>query len=163
MYIHTYIVIVIVITTYGAVYWSYRASRTNRWFLPCSIPWVPRLPEVAHIMAEDPEDRGYRRTRLWRQWQLQSIGISNGDGHWPFGPPGVKGQGRHSNKQKARVPPMGATQQPSNKGARMRRSKRWPQFGVRSCRPLAVHPIGPCAFRNQQRMCTKLRTHSQGF
>ena len=58
------IVIVIVITTYHAVYWSYRASRTDRWFLPCSIPWVPGLPEVAHSMTEDPEDRGYRPTRL---------------------------------------------------------------------------------------------------
>ena len=53
------------ITTYHAVYWSYRASRADRWFLPRSIPWVPGLPEVAHSMTEDPEDRGYRSTRLW--------------------------------------------------------------------------------------------------
>ena len=63
-YIHIVIVIVIVKTTYHAVYWSYRASRTNRSFLPCSIPWVPRLPEVAHNMTEDREERGYRPTRL---------------------------------------------------------------------------------------------------
>ena len=54
-------------------------------------------------MEEDPEDRGYRPTRLWGQWHLQSISISNGDGRWPVGPPGVKGQGmamqRHGNKQ----------------------------------------------------------------
>ena len=109
-YIHTFIVIVIVITTYHAVYWSYRASRADRWFLPCSIPWVPGLPEVAHSMTEDPEDRGYHRARLWGQWQLQSFSISNGDGRWPIGPPGVKGQGiatqQHSNKQKARRAPL---------------------------------------------------------
>ena len=107
------IVIVIVITTYHAVYWCYRASRTDRWLLPCSIPWVPGLPEVAHSMTEDPENRGYRPARLWGQWQLQSISISNGDGRWPVGSPGVTGQGmatqQHSNKQKARAPPMGAT------------------------------------------------------
>ena len=66
------IVIVIVITTYHAVYWSYRASRADGWFLPRSIPWVPGLPEVAHSMTEDPEDRGHRATRLWGQWQLRS-------------------------------------------------------------------------------------------
>ena len=49
---------------------------------------------VAHSMTEDPEDRGYRPTRLWGHWQLQSFSISNGDGRWPVGPPGVKGQGR---------------------------------------------------------------------
>ena len=85
-YIHTYIlrivviiVIVIVITTYHAVYWSYRPSRTDKWFLPCSILWVPGLPGVAHSMTEDPEDWGYRPTRLWGQWQLQIVSISNGD------------------------------------------------------------------------------------
>ena len=77
---HPNIVIVIVITTYHAVYWSYRASRADRWFLPRSIPWVLGLPEVAHSMTEDPEDRGYRPTRLWGQWQLHSVSISNGDG-----------------------------------------------------------------------------------
>ena len=45
-------------------------------------------------MTEDPEDRGYRPAGLWGQWQGQSISISNGDGRWPVGPPGVKGQGR---------------------------------------------------------------------
>ena len=64
IYIVIVIVIVIVITTYHAVYWCYRASRADRWFLPRSIPWVPGLPEVAHSMTEDPEDRGYRSTRL---------------------------------------------------------------------------------------------------
>ena len=125
-----YIVIVIVITTYHAVYWCYRASRADRWFLPRSIPWVPGLPEVAHSMTEDPEDRGYRPTRLWGQWQLQSVSISNGDGRWPVCSPGVKGQGtatqQHSNKQKARASPMGAKQQPRYKAARMRRSKSGP-------------------------------------
>ena len=53
MHTNVCIVIVIVITTYHAVYWSYRASRTDRWFLPCSIPWVPGLPEVAHSLTED--------------------------------------------------------------------------------------------------------------
>ena len=33
-------------------------------------------------MTEDPSDRGYRPTRPWGQWQLQSISISNGDGLW---------------------------------------------------------------------------------
>ena len=92
------------VTTYHAVYWSYRASRADRWFLPRSIPWVPGLPEVAHSMTEDPEDRGYRSTRLWGQWQLQSVSISNGDGRWPVCSPGVWGQGtatqQHRNKQK---------------------------------------------------------------
>ena len=125
MYI--YIVIVIVITTYHAVYWSYRASRADRWFLPRSIPWVPGLPEVAHSMTEDPEDRGYRATRLWGQWQLLSVSISNGDGRWPVCWPGVRGQGKaaqqHRNKQKARAPLSVAKQQPRNKAARMRRSE----------------------------------------
>ena len=85
-----YIVIVIVITTYHAVYRCYRASRTDRWFLPCSIPWVLGLPEVAHSLTEDPEDRGYRPTRLWGQWQLQSVSISNGDERWPVCSPGVR-------------------------------------------------------------------------
>ena len=30
-------------------------------------------------MTEDAEDRGYRPTRLWGHWRLQSISISNGD------------------------------------------------------------------------------------
>ena len=92
MYIHINIVIVIVlvITTY-AVYWSYWASCTSRWFLPCSILWVPGLPEVSHNMTEDPEDRGYRPARLWGEWQLQSVSISNSDERWAVGPPGVYG------------------------------------------------------------------------
>ena len=90
--IYIYIVIMIVVTTYHAVYWSYRASRTNRWFLPWSIPWVPGLPEVAHSMTEDSEDRGYRPTRLWGQRQLVSIIISNGDERWPVDSPGVRGK-----------------------------------------------------------------------
>ena len=68
---YPHIVIVIVIITYHAVYCSFRASRTGRWFLPCLILWVPGLPEVAHSLPEDPEDRGYRPTKLWGQWQLQ--------------------------------------------------------------------------------------------
>ena len=91
-YIHTYIVIVIVITTYHAVYWSYRASHTDRWFLPYSIPWAIGLPEVAHIMTEDPKDRGYRPSRVWGQWQLQSVSISNGDERRPVESPGVRGK-----------------------------------------------------------------------
>ena len=124
---YTYIVIVIVITTYHAVYWSYRASRADRWFLPRSIPWVPGLPEVAHSMTEDWEERGYRSTRLWGQWRLQSVSISNGDGRWPVCSPGVRGQGtamqQHRNKQKAKASPSGAKRQPRHKAARMRRSK----------------------------------------
>ena len=127
IYIYIYIVIVIVITTYHAVYWSYRASRANRWFLPRSIPWVPGLPEVAHSMTEDPEGRGYRPTRLWGQWHLQSVSISNGDGRWPVCSPGVWGQGtatqQQRNKQKARASPSSAKRQQRNKAARMRRSK----------------------------------------
>ena len=130
IYIYIYIVIVIVITTYHAVYWSYRASRADRWFLPRSIPWVPGLPEVAHSMTEDPEDRGYRPTRLWGQWQLHSVSISNGDGRWPVCSPGVRGQGtatqQHRNKQKARASLSVAKRQPRNKAARMRRSKSGP-------------------------------------
>ena len=87
------IVIVIVKTTYHAIYWSYRASRTDRWFLPCLIPWVPGLPEVAHGMTEDPEDRGSPPTRLWGQWELQSFSISNGGERWPVESLGVRGQG----------------------------------------------------------------------
>ena len=128
IYIYIYIVIVIVITTYHAVHWSYRASRADRWFLPRSIPWVPGLPEVAHSMTEDPEDRGYRSTRLWGQWRLQSVSISNGDGRWPVCSPGVRGQGtamqQHRNKQKAKASLSGAKRQPRHKAARMRRSKR---------------------------------------
>ena len=86
---HTYIVIVIVITTYHAVYWIFRASCTGRWFPRCSIPYVPKLPEVAHSMTEDPDLQGYRPARLLGQWELQSVTISNGDGRWPVGPPGV--------------------------------------------------------------------------
>ena len=43
-------------------------------------------------MTEDPEDRGYRPTRLWGQWQLQCISISNGDGRWSVCSPGVRGK-----------------------------------------------------------------------
>ena len=132
---------------YHAVYWSYQASRTGRWFLPCSIPWVPGLPEVAHSMTEDPEDRGYRPTRL----QLQSISISNGDERWPVGPLGVMGQGiasqQHSHKQKARAHPMGATQQPRNKAACVRRNKSWPRPNALPYCSLTHHPFGqraPC-------------------
>ena len=45
-------------------------------------------------MTEDPEDRGYRSTRLWGQWQLQSVSISNGDGRWPVCSPGVRGKAK---------------------------------------------------------------------
>ena len=131
IYIYIYIVIiVIVITTYHAVYWSYRASRADRWFLPRSIPCAPGLPEVAHSMTEDPEDRGYRPTRLWGQWQLHGVSISNGDGRWPVYSRGVRGQGtatqQHRNKQKARASLSGAKRQPRHKAARMRRSKSGP-------------------------------------
>ena len=149
IYIYIYIVIVIVITTYHAVYWSNRASRTDKWFLPRFIPWVLGLPGVAHTLTEDPEHRGYHLTGLWGHWQMQSVSISNGDERWPVGPPGVKGQGiamrQHSNKQKARAPPMGAMQQPRNKPACMPRSKSWPRHGVHPKYPLTVHPLGPCA------------------
>ena len=100
-------------------------------------------------MTEDPEDRGYRPTRLWGQWQLQGFSISNGNGHWPVCSPGVKGQGRatqqHSNKQKARASPMGATQQPRYKAARMRRSKSGPLV-VRVLPPpwRRPPPLTPC-------------------
>ena len=127
---YIYLVIVIVITTYHAVYWSYRACRADRWFLPRSIPWVPGLREVAHSLTEDAEHRGYRSTRLWGQRQLQSFSISNGDARWPVCSPGVNGQGiamqQQRNKQKARASPTGATQQPRYRAARMRRSKSGP-------------------------------------
>ena len=102
-FIRPYIVIVIVITTYHAVYWRYRASRTDRWFLPCSISWVPGLPEVAHGMMEDPEDRGYR-PRGWGSGNCRALALATA--------PGLKGQGigmqQHSNKQQASACPMGA-------------------------------------------------------
>ena len=67
-------------------------------------------------MTEDPEDRGYRPTRLWGQWQLQSINLSNGDGNerCPVGPPGVRGKSWQ----------IGALQQASNtpRGAALRQS-----------------------------------------
>ena len=125
--IYIYIVIVIVITTYHAVYWSFRASRADRWFLPRSVPWVPGLPEVAHSMTEDPGGRGYRSTRLWGQWHLQSISITKGDRRWSVCSPGVWGQvtatPQHRNKQKARASLSGPKRQPRYKAARMRRSK----------------------------------------
>ena len=127
VYIYIYIVIVIVITTYHAVYWSYRASRADRWFLPRSIPLVPGLPEVAHCMTEDPEGQGYRSTMLLGQWHLQSVSISNGEGRWPVRSPGLRGQGtatqQQCNKQKARASPSGAKRQPRIKAACMRRKK----------------------------------------
>ena len=151
IYIYIYIVIVIVITTYHAVYCSYRASRADSCFLPRSILWVPGLAEVAHSMTEDPEDRGYRSTRLWGQWQLQSVSISNGDRRWPFFSPGVWGRGtatqQHRNKQKARASLSGAKRQPRHKAARMRRSKsglsvvRVPPPPWR--RPVLVTPLNP--------------------
>ena len=58
------LVIVIVITTYHAVYWSYQATRTDRWFLPRSIPSVPGLAEVTLSMTEDSEDHGHRPAGL---------------------------------------------------------------------------------------------------
>ena len=66
---------------------------TDTLFLRCSIPWVPGLPEVGHSTTEDPEHRGYRSTRLWGQWHLQSVSLSNGDQRWRIGSPGVMGQG----------------------------------------------------------------------
>ena len=123
MLLHWTIVMVIVVITYHAVYWSYRASRTGRWFLPCWIPWVPGLPKVAHSLTEDRE---CRPTRIWGQWQLQSISISNGDERWPVEAPGVKGQGKaehqysskqgqvlggqHCNKQATIAPSFGTRQ-----------------------------------------------------
>ena len=92
-HMHTYMVMDIALTIYHAVYWSYRASRTERWFLACSIMWVPGLPEESHNMMEDLEDRGYRPARLSGQWQLQRFSISNGDERWPVASPGVRGQG----------------------------------------------------------------------
>ena len=72
-YTRVYVVVVIVITTYHAVYWSYRASRTDRWFLPCSIPWVPGLPKVAHL-------RVYMYMHVYAEtlvsWDPQSDGSS---------------------------------------------------------------------------------------
>ena len=45
---------------------------------PFVIPWVPRLPEIVHNLTKNPEDRGYRPSMLWGQWQLRSIStISN--------------------------------------------------------------------------------------
>ena len=132
---HT-IVIVMVITAYHAVHWDYRTSRTDTWFVPCSIPWVVGLPAVAHCMTEDPQDRGYRRTTGWGRWQLQSVSVSNGDERWLVGSPGVKGQGialqQHSNQEKARALPMGAMQQPINKAPCVRRSKSSPPSGCPS-------------------------------
>ena len=104
-YIHTYIVIVIVINTYHAAHWSYRASHTDKWLLPCSIPWVQGLLEVAHSLTKDPKDWGYQPTRIWVPWRLQGISISNGDECWPVDSPRERGKALHcssvatSNKQ----------------------------------------------------------------
>ena len=50
---------------------------------PCLIPWVPWLPKVAHSL----KDWGYRPTKLWGQWHLQSISsISDGDQRWLIEP-----------------------------------------------------------------------------
>ena len=87
---------------------------------------------MAHSMTEDTEDREYRPSRLSGQWQLHSISISNGDGRWPVCSTGVKEQGsatqQYSTKQKARMSPIGAKQQPRYKAARMRRSKSNPSL-----------------------------------
>ena len=158
-------VIVKIITTYHAVYWRCRASGTDGWFLPCSTPWVPRLPEVAHSMTEDPEDQGYRPTRLWGQRQLQSVSITNGDERWPVGSPEVWGQGiasqQHSNKQIAKALAMGAMQQPRNKAACMRQSKSWPRPGVLPSCPLTFQPLGPRATCSRYRTCKSTWTCSQ--
>ena len=108
-------------------------------------------------MTEDPEDRGYRSTRLWGQWQLQSVSISNGDGRWPICSPGVRGQGtsmqQHRNKQKAKASSSGAERQPRHKAARMRRSKsglsvvRVPPPPWR--RPVPVTPRNPLSIAGQ--------------
>ena len=97
IYIYIYIVIVtvIVIITYHAVYWSYRASRAGRWFLPCSIPWVPRLPEVARSLTHDPEDRGYRPTGLWGQWQMQALALATATDAGPFVRQGERSKRTH--------------------------------------------------------------------
>ena len=57
---------------------------------------------MAHSMREDPEDRGYRPTGLWGQWQLQSVSISNGNERWPVGPPGVRGKAWQSSSTATR-------------------------------------------------------------
>ena len=63
-------------------------------------------------MTEDPEDRGYQSTRLWGQWQLQSVSISNGDGRWPVCFAGAKG---------ARQSSAAASPQAESKGISVRR------------------------------------------
>ena len=79
-----YIVIVIVITTYHAVYWSYRASRADRWFLPRSIPWVLGLPEVAHSMTEDPEDRDTGQPGFGGSGICIALALATATGASPF-------------------------------------------------------------------------------
>ena len=87
-------------------------------------------------MTEDPEGRGYRSTRLWGQWRLQSVSISNGDGCWPVCSPGVRRQGtamqQHRNKQKAKASPSGAT---GNQG-----TKQHACGEARADSPLFVYP-----------------------
>ena len=161
------IVIVIVITTYHAVYWSYQASRTDRWFLPCSIPWVPGLPEVAHSMTEDPEDRGYRPTRLWGEWQLQSFSISNGDGRWPVGPLGVKGKaGQCSCIATSRKQGRLLWVQCSNQGTKQHacgEARTGPLFDAHFRHRWDAPHLRPCAFSSQQRTHIRPLTHSQGL
>ena len=69
---------------------------------PAAVPWVPRLLAIVHGLTEDPEDRGYRPSRFWGQWQLRSISsISNGDERWHVSPPEVRGKAEHGSSMAA--------------------------------------------------------------
>ena len=61
-------------------------------------------------MMEDPEDRGYRSTRLWEQWQLHS------DGRWRRALAGLFTGGKGARQSNA-----AASQQVESKGFSVRR------------------------------------------
>ena len=73
---------------------------------------------------------------------------------------------QHSNKQKARTPPMGATQKRSNKKACMRQGKSWPRHGVHLRYPLAVHPLDhvhPASSSARAKLQRRIAKGAKGF
>ena len=45
---------------------------------PAAVPWVPGLPEIVHSLTEDPEDWGYRPSRLRPQQQHDPLRAPGG-------------------------------------------------------------------------------------
>ena len=58
----------------------------------CSIPWVPGLPEGAHSMTEDPEDRGYWPARLWGSGDCTALALATATGAGPLDRRGYRGK-----------------------------------------------------------------------